>query len=764
MYITSPLFRATAAVASVLLLGPTGLSAQESSRSHPSGEPDILQGVHRLHFPGLPGDLLALDDNVRVLVAGETRSGTRSPVALAREWRKGRALLFSHALFTKKSREQFDGERFLRNCLLWVGRSAKPSVALSARDRELVGHMAALGCQVVPLKRGRLPKQGEARVWILNMSAFDSGESARAAIRKHVAAGGGVIAYGPGWGWKQTHRGKSLGKDNGVNLVLGEMGMMLGQGMVRLESTKAKKRKRGRKKRAASPTQALAPGFPVRQLVSAAFQLPGALETLEDAKSPAADRKQAAATLVTILSALSLDHERLRPLRSRLKALEGGRRRPHALRVAKTLELKGDLLRSTKGLSAGESLGLPVPDFPGPCAAPDEPRVHEVTVGMGQGGWASTGLYVPPGRIVVVEWVGASVPRGDISSKSGKARAGDAAFLQIGCHKDRLWHKDKWKRDPQITRSFELGVRTRIWSRHGGLLYLVSKRPVEKRLLRITGCVEAPRYVLGKDSAESWKRSRALAAPWGELEGKRIIFSLPTSVLATVEDPAPILEFWDSVVDSYEQLDPQPARPRKQRVVSDRQISAGYMHAGYPIMTWMDAPPKIVDLGWVHDRKGGGPWGLFHEIGHNYQQRAWTFGGTGEVTNNVFVLYGYEQLLGRKSLDTAMRRKMPQRAKAHLAAEAPFDRWKSSPFLALEMYRQLSVEFGWSAFQKCFQSYRDQPLPRRASDQRKRDEWMLRFSRATQRDLGPFFERWGIPVSASARKQLATLDPWSGAK
>ena len=59
-------------------------------------------------------------------------------------------------------------------------------------------------------------------------------------------------------------------------------------------------------------------------------------------------------------------------------------------------------------------------------------------------------------------------------------------------------------------------------------------------------------------------------------------------------------------------------RARPERYVTDVQISAGYMHAGYPIMTHLDAAARFVDLRASGRRKGD--WGLFHEMGHNHQQ------------------------------------------------------------------------------------------------------------------------------------------------
>jgi hypothetical protein len=45
-------------------------------------------------------------------------------------------------------------------------------------------------------------------------------------------------------------------------------------------------------------------------------------------------------------------------------------------------------------------------------------------------------------------------------------------------------------------------------------------------------------------------------------------------------------------------------------------------------------------------------------------------------------------------------------------------------------------------------------------DAQRRDQWMVRFSRRVNRNLGPFFQTWGIPVSKGALKSIAGLPSW----
>ena len=153
---------------------------------------------------------------------------------------------------------------------------------------------------------------------------------------------------------------------------------------------------------------------------------------------------------------------------------------------------------------------------------------------------------------------------------------------------------------------------------------------------------------------------------------------------------------------------------------------------------------------------------MFHEMGHNHQHPDWTFRGTGEVTCNLFTLYVMETVCmaatGHKATQPEATR---QRILRHRAAGRPFTAWKSQPFLALIMYRQLAEAFGWKAYRRVFAEYRDLKASERPkSDAEKRDQRMVRFSRTVGRDLGPFFDDWGVPVSDAAKRSVADLPRW----
>jgi Peptidase M60, enhancin and enhancin-like len=74
---------------------------------------------------------------------------------------------------------------------------------------------------------------------------------------------------------------------------------------------------------------------------------------------------------------------------------------------------------------------------------------------------------------------------------------------------------------------------------------------------------------------------------------------------------------------------------------------------------------------------------------------------------------------------------------------------------------QLYEAFGSKPFAHVFAEYARLPdAERPKSDDEKRNQWLVRMSKATGKNLGPFFVRWGVPTSEKARASIASLPPW----
>jgi hypothetical protein len=228
-----------------------------------------------------------------------------------------------------------------------------------------------------------------------------------------------------------------------------------------------------------------------------------------------------------------------------------------------------------------------------------------------------------------------------------------------------------------------------------------------------------------------------------------------------IEDPTPTLELYNRAFAAMADLRGiKRLHSSPERIVADEQISLGYMHSGYPVMTWLDVQKRSVDL----DLLNQDSWGHWHEFGHNHQVGAWTPAGTGEVTNNLFVLYVWETVIGKPDEEAhpAMRPAEFQKEwEKYDANGRRFEDWQANPFLALHCYVQLKNAFGWEPFKAVFRQYELLPEQERPqTDQAKRDQWMVRFSRAVKRNLAPFYAAWGVPISPEARDSVEDLPVW----
>jgi hypothetical protein len=194
------------------------------------------------------------------------------------------------------------------------------------------------------------------------------------------------------------------------------------------------------------------------------------------------------------------------------------------------------------------------------------------------------------------------------------------------------------------------------------------------------------------------------------------------------------------------------------------EISAGCMHSGYPLMAGMDMNDVFVNKQQIISNAHGGVWGLFYEMGHNHQNADWTFDGTVEVTENLFPLYAFEKICHSDPLEahsSLAKGAWVRNMNRYFANGAQFEQWKQDPFVGLIMYIQLKNAFRWEPFIKTFKEYQQLSNSERPkSDDQKRDQWMVRFSQTIGKNLGPFFQAWGVPTSQTARDSIMTLPQW----
>uniref|UniRef100_A0A3B4FDR3 Peptidase M60 domain-containing protein n=1 Tax=Pundamilia nyererei TaxID=303518 RepID=A0A3B4FDR3_9CICH len=195
--------------------------------------------------------------------------------------------------------------------------------------------------------------------------------------------------------------------------------------------------------------------------------------------------------------------------------------------------------------------------------------------------------------------------------------------------------------------------------------------------------------------------------------------------------------------------------PHKERFVTDVQISAGWMHAGYPIMAHHASAAELVGV-----KKSKELWGPIHELGHNQQRSCWEFPShTTECTCNLWSVYVHEEVLGlNRAHDELPLAKRKSRVEKYIKGGRELSDWKL--WVALETYLQLQEKFGWDAFKKVFAAYhRMSDIP--DDNNTKMNLYAETFSQTVKMNLTGFFKAWGWPIEAATEMKLSKLPYWN---
>ncbi|MFN0079830.1 MAG: M60 family metallopeptidase, partial [Prosthecobacter sp.] len=579
----------------------------------------ILEGVKSVPKAGAPGPVGIWGNIAFPILSAPDKDGVEIAVAAAAAYAKGRIILFGHNGYLSGG-EGGDHAKLMENCVKWAGNKEKPRVGLKGVNA--VNFFKQRGFHAETFDTIEKKSLNDYDVVIVNMQGVISAEEG-AAVAEFVKGGGGFIGGMTGWAFSQTSGGKDLAVSHGLNQALMPAG-------VAITDMSAFDQLRGFDARIELPammnaSEAIAAIKKQREggpaLDAAAMkQGTNAIQIAMAAQPPG--RSNLKNTVLAALGNAGADAD----VPSAQNPLTADKHAAQRLRLG--METRVLRLAADEGVAAHPAHEI----FPGKVPA-GAPRITgEIKVTPAIPGWTSTGLYAAAGETITV-----TLPE-NLADKGYAVR--------IGCHSDTLYHLDKWERAPDITRSVPLATATtKTASAFGGLIYIEvpgRAKDAEPFTATIQNGVPAPLFVLGQDDDAKWSEIKKRPAPWAEMACDKLIISFPSEVGRLVNNPTELMTFWKKVVEAQDDVSNQTAeRKRPERIVADVQISAGYMHSGYPIMIPTSAAPEMVTFGKL---KFPG-WGFYHEIGHNHQRGDFTFGGTGEVTNNVIGMYCYHEVL-----------------------------------------------------------------------------------------------------------------------
>ena len=720
-------------------------SVESQERLHHQERSEILKGVSMISAPGLPGTVCAFGENAFPVVLGKAGSKTHSPVVAASRFGEGRAVIFGHTDYLERVEvADAESQRLILNSILWARGASKAPVGLRKNLTQLFEFLNKCNIPCISLGGSQWASYAVENCSVICCLPADLNEEDAQILEKGIVAGKGFLAAETGWGWQQIHPKLNLTQHPG-NRLLQKAGLMWSDGT--LEPTSKN-------------------GFSIEfPLEPSLYQATEATKLIQKCLAQKKwltpeNNRQAIETMVAATRILPENDQIFR--NELMKTIK--MHTPQTMSQFSLVDQKSDPLpRLVATLEAISERNLPLEkmkaspsaaSFPGSVAT--KVRVREtIKIDPEIPEWHSTGLYAAPGEVVTVDFP-------EIASKKGFS-------VRIGAHTDTLWNLDKWDRAPEISRLFPVITElTKAGNPYGGLIYIVVPQNCKLGVfdVSVSNAVKAPHFILGKTTDAMWNQTVSkFPAPWTELEGQKVILTVPTSAVWALTAPTSLMTLWDRSMDDVAYLAGIPQkRVRPERYVTDKQISAGYMHSGYPIMTFLDVAKPMATEETIRKNGHGGVWGFWHEVGHNHQQPDWTFEGTGEVTNNLFALYVFEKEFGvTENQHPALREAASQaRMKKYFDNGAKWEDWKSDPFLALSMYIQLQKKFGWEPFIKTFTAYRYlRASERPKTELEKHDQWMVRFSHAAETNLAPFFQKWGMPTTEAARKSIANLKAMS---
>lgn len=657
---------------------------------------------------------------------------------------KGKVLAVGHECYIAGTVANGDNNKLVMNAIGWMSKSAKPIVGVDASLPNIKAALTAAGYQVMTVTPSQL---SSVEVYI-NTGYTNYGDTDIASIQQFVQNGGGLMVGGQGWSFSGdilSYPGNKMMAGSGITITK------------KFDITAA--------------TDTVAPTAPT-MLLNSLVALDKMIDhTASVAALSAADLDLAASTAERAIEVLPLSVKSLYDLGSAYvnlvpqPALSAASPFLPATKPAERVYVRLQH-RYSQDLPAAQITANPAAaDFPYAIAAAVPRQNFNVTVNGTYAGrdaryaysgpsvpvWRGTGTYAAPGEKIKITVPASAVNQG--------------LQVQIGSHTDTLWHKTSWVRFPAIVRSYPIdAAQITVASAFGGPIYITV--PGGKSLgsipVTIEGAVSAPYYVHNTTKLTDWQTIRNNPAPWAEIESDKIILMLPSSYIRTLDDPMALMNQWDAVMDATSDLASiARTRVRAERYLIDRDISAGYMHAGYPIMAPFEEAADLVSATALK----GGKWGYFHEVGHNHQWLPWVLQGTTESSVNLWSVYVSETLFGiprasaHPSITKAMR---TQRLQAYIAGGRKYATWGTDAWLPLEMYLQLQEGFGWTPYMSVFADYNAQPVAMAATtDQERVDQWVLRFSQKVGKNLGPFFTSWGLPVSASILAQISSLPAWA---
>ncbi|HEY0187901.1 MAG TPA: M60 family metallopeptidase [Cellulomonas sp.] len=308
-----------------------------------------------------------------------------------------------------------------------------------------------------------------------------------------------------------------------------------------------------------------------------------------------------------------------------------------------------------------------------------------------------------------------------------------------------------------------------VTAQSDGLVSLISLTLGGEALVRVTGGEPQPVHVLGETTQDEltaqldrWDDSRFVL-----FVGKRIFAEMQRSEVDTVRsevatwDPEVMVTCWDQVVSlaaaahglSDDAVGVAHKWTQRMRAVNP-DTGLAWASATGGVITFQVGSGAGQDL--LRVLPGTNSWGVWHEVGHTFQNPEYRWEDMNEVQVNLYSAQIQSQL-GISTRYTATSGAV-QAAQA-LFAQPLEERSRSGSSHEL-MFEQLRHAFGDTFWSRVNQQYRIERAAGRAEitdDDEKVQHFIRTASAVADRDLSEFFRQWGMPADETTLAAVADL-------
>ncbi len=704
--------------------------------------PFMLRGMEKYAWPEY-SDTLCAFGNEMLPVFGSGSPTQEQAIVVAGEFGKGRFVAFGHRAFLDGSlATKGDDMMFVKSALWWasthkVGKNKAGFVGVLNLPPSVTFYLQGEGfsAQDTTLK----DLEGLEAV-IGDISDLKDNEVEQ--LRKIAENGGGLVIAGDATQWAKIHPDKNVALDYPPNKLMAPRGCFWNGDPVKLP---------------AEPTKPVA----CTDLLHGRDALNLAIKIADGREKPSAEQRRLVSFILNrAFYYCPPDDQALLPdlhVAMHVASLRAFPTVDTPINIGDVLprlfvaDMCKQFLTKPVGAVRIHPSALNFPGYTDAETGSDKPVVSfDPTIER----WQGTGLYAPPGEIVRVE-----VPTNFVDLK---------IKLRIGCHSDKIWEVDDWTRYPELCREFPVtGYSNEIGIAFGGPIYAIfppgcvpaSTNPPVPVQMRFSGALRQPYFIRGRTTSDYWNDTGSRGpAPWSEFGSLDIVFNIPSKLVRGATKVNQFMMAWDNIIETMRTFTSATNRNYAERIVADQQPLGGKMHAGYPVVITMNRAADVMNLRGLAD---GSNFDILGLLGQNDIPPAIAFDGGKEILGQLAALYAVETFIGKKIEDYLPDfggEKRTNRLAAYFSQGSKFETMKADPYYGDVMLSQLVRGIGWTSFQKMFatataMSAKVQPL----NDDTRRDVFLVLLSKSANKNLAPFFKKWGLTFGEGATTKVASL-------